>query len=74
MTIANLSDDNVTRFSVPICTVPQAAAAALSGNIEVDPIRKRKIDVVSENITVNGSSMVRFKANVTMSGFVLIVR
>ena len=66
--------ENVASFSMPICTVAQSAAAALTDNVVVDKLANKAVSVRQESVSVNGQSMVRIVADVKSVGFKIIFR
>ena len=73
VSIVNVPEDG-TSFSLPICTVTQSAAAALTDNVVVDKLANKAVSVRQESVTVNGQSMVRFFADVANKGLAIILR
>ena len=73
VSIVNVPAD-VMEFSVPICTVTEAAAAALTDNVAVDKIARKSVVVRQESVSVNGQTMVRFVADMKSVGFSIIFR
>ena len=63
-----------TSFSLPICTVAQSAAAALTDNVVVDKLANKAVSVRQESVSVNGQAMVRVVADVKSVGFKIIFR
>ncbi len=61
-------------YSVALCTVTPSAAEALAGNIVVDGIGNRAIDIRQESVMVGEEQMVRFTADVHIAGCSIIIR
>ena len=59
--------------TIPLCNVTTQAASALDGNIAVDKIRGWSMRVSSENVTVNGRTMVKYTCKCAKQGFGVIV-
>lgn len=61
-------------YSIALCTVTESAAAALSGNIEVDKVNTKSVVLREESIVVNGQTMKRFTADVQQLGLIISIR